>query len=219
MKSEVAILLFAVFHGLPAQSQTTTNGKATASGTCAVSHSGNDDTIIIKNCGIGIEQGNKIIEILKAVLANQDLTTVNAKLDELLKVASRSNPYASVTTYTLDGVKRTENQSTGLTRLDQSGQLDFRNMVQKQTNEDWAGLVTTTQAAITKYPGWFTPFGLLGEAQMKLCRGTEATASLTKFIQDTDGAEAYEGVRTTAQQMLEQVQSPQYKLSCGQQYR
>ena len=72
--------------------QKTTNGKSTASGACGVSsHSGNNDTISIyvKNCGIGKEQGAKIIELLNKVLANQDISTVNAKLDELLEVASK----------------------------------------------------------------------------------------------------------------------------------
>ena len=93
MKAIIVILLLAGFQGLPAQGQTTTNGKATASGACGVSsHSGNNDTISIyvKNCGIGKEQGAKIIELLNKVLANnKDLAAMNAKLDELLVVASK----------------------------------------------------------------------------------------------------------------------------------
>ncbi len=54
---------------LGAQNATTT-GKATATGECAVSHSGNNDVITIENCGIGKEQADKIVEMLKAVLAN-----------------------------------------------------------------------------------------------------------------------------------------------------
>jgi hypothetical protein len=59
-------------------------GKATASGACAVSHSGNYDTITIKNCGIGEEQGKKVIKVLDALLKGQDST--DAKLDEILQI-------------------------------------------------------------------------------------------------------------------------------------
>jgi hypothetical protein len=67
----------------------TNTGKATASGTCAVSHSGNNDTIIIKNCGIGKEQADKIVKMLTAVLAYQKNNDRDAKLDELLELARR----------------------------------------------------------------------------------------------------------------------------------
>ena len=63
----------------------TETGKATASGGCGVAHNGDGDTMIIKNCGIAAEQGDKIIALLKAVLAGQNLSDVNAKLDELLR--------------------------------------------------------------------------------------------------------------------------------------
>jgi hypothetical protein len=67
----------------------TNTGKATASGTCAVSHSGNNDTIIIRNCGIGKDQGGKIIQLLNAVLAKKDIAEINAKLDELIVIAAK----------------------------------------------------------------------------------------------------------------------------------
>jgi hypothetical protein len=80
MKAVVIILLLVVFHGLSAQSQTTKNGKATASGTCGVSsHSGNNDTynIYIKNCGIGKEQGDQILSIVREAAQNSH------KIDEI----------------------------------------------------------------------------------------------------------------------------------------
>ena len=84
----IAVAIISAVLAFSAHGQTTTNGKATASGGCSVAHSGNDDTIIIKNCGIGAEQGQKIIDLIKEVLANQDLATINNKLDELLRLAS-----------------------------------------------------------------------------------------------------------------------------------
>lgn len=65
--------------------------KVTATGTCAISHSGNNDVITIKNCGIGREQADKIVEMLKAALA--DGVVRDAKIDELLKIA-RTSPSA-----------------------------------------------------------------------------------------------------------------------------
>jgi hypothetical protein len=89
MKAAIAILLTIVFQGSVVLSQATPTGDATASGTCSTAHVGDNNTYSINCNGIGAEQGKKIIEILNRVLANQDLTTVNAKLDELLAVASQ----------------------------------------------------------------------------------------------------------------------------------
>jgi hypothetical protein len=63
--------------GKPSQS-------VSAKGTCAVSHKGNNDTIIIKNCGVGEEQLKKIEDLLNKVLDNNDLAEINTKLDRLL---------------------------------------------------------------------------------------------------------------------------------------
>jgi hypothetical protein len=87
MKILVVGCLFAI--SLCANGQSTKTGPATASGGCAVSHSGNNDTIVIKNCGIGEEQGKKIVVLLKAALANRDLNSVNNKLDELIALANK----------------------------------------------------------------------------------------------------------------------------------
>jgi hypothetical protein len=76
MKAAIAILLIVVFYGLLTQSQTPTTGKAIASGNCGVtSHSGNNDVfnISINNCGIGEEQGKKIISLLKEFAHDNNL--------------------------------------------------------------------------------------------------------------------------------------------------
>jgi hypothetical protein len=89
MKAALAILLTMTLHGSVAHSQTAPTGKAAASGPCSPSHVGDDKNYVISCNGIGAAQGNKIIEILEKVLANGDSTAVNAKLDELLAVASQ----------------------------------------------------------------------------------------------------------------------------------
>jgi hypothetical protein len=88
MKPVNAILLTMVLQGSVALSQTTPTEKAPASATCNTAPG--DNTTYNINCnGVGVDQGKKIVEVLNKVLANQDLTTVNAKLDELLVVASQ----------------------------------------------------------------------------------------------------------------------------------
>jgi hypothetical protein len=89
MKIANAILLTMVLLGSVGLSQTTPTEKAAASGTCSAPPGGDNSTYNINCNGIGVDQGKKILEILNRVLANQDIATVNAKLDELLVVASQ----------------------------------------------------------------------------------------------------------------------------------
>src|SRR5580704_13226095 len=90
MKAANAILLTMMLQGSVALSQTAPTEKAAASGPCSAAHVGDNNNAYNINCnGIGADQGKKIVEILNRVLANQDLTTVNAKLDELIVVASQ----------------------------------------------------------------------------------------------------------------------------------
>ncbi len=89
MKAANAILLTMVLQGSVALSQTTPPEKAAANGTCSTATAGDNKNYNISCNGVGVDQGKKMVEILNRVLANQDLTTVNAKLDELLAVASQ----------------------------------------------------------------------------------------------------------------------------------
>ena len=89
MKAANAILLTMALQGSVALSQTTPPEKTAASGTCSTAPVGDDKTYNINCNGVGLDQGKKIVEILNRVLVNQDATAVNAKLDELLVVASQ----------------------------------------------------------------------------------------------------------------------------------
>jgi hypothetical protein len=86
MKAANAILLTIVLQGSVALSQTTPTEKAAASGSCSTAPVGDSSTYNINCNGVGVDQGKKIVDVLNKVLANQD---VNAKLDELLVVASQ----------------------------------------------------------------------------------------------------------------------------------
>jgi hypothetical protein len=89
MKAAITVLLTMVLQGSVALSQTTPTEKATAGTACSNAPAGDNNTYNINCNGIGVDQGKKILEILNRVLANQDLTSVNARLDELLVVASQ----------------------------------------------------------------------------------------------------------------------------------
>jgi hypothetical protein len=69
-------------------------GKPTAIGNCNIVISGNNNTVQTANaltgrCGIGKEQGNKIIQLLNTVLAKKDVGEINAKLDQLIAMAAK----------------------------------------------------------------------------------------------------------------------------------
>jgi hypothetical protein len=61
------------------------SGAATTRGTCSPANSGNNNTFTI-NCGIGKDQGDKMLAILNRILSSQiDPDTVMTKLDEIQK--------------------------------------------------------------------------------------------------------------------------------------
>jgi hypothetical protein len=66
-----------------------TTGSATANGQCSLANTGHNNTNITINCGIGREQGQKIIELLNEALKSKDIATINAKLDSLLIAVSK----------------------------------------------------------------------------------------------------------------------------------
>src|SRR5271156_4854757 len=89
MKAPIGILLTLMLQGSVALSQTTSTEKAAATDPCSTSHVGSNNNYVIDCNGIGADQGKKIVEILQKVLAIQDPAAVNAKLAELLAIASQ----------------------------------------------------------------------------------------------------------------------------------
>ncbi len=76
---------------VPCWSQRT--GKAETSGPCSPAVTGNNNQFSIKCQGINKEQGQKMLDILNKILANQpDPKAVNEKLDEILKLISQRIP-------------------------------------------------------------------------------------------------------------------------------
>jgi hypothetical protein len=90
MKTTNAILLTILLQGSVALSQATSTEKAATSAACSTAQVADNNAYNINCIGIGVDQGKKIVEILNRVLANQDPANVNAKLDQLLVVASQT---------------------------------------------------------------------------------------------------------------------------------
>jgi hypothetical protein len=83
MKIFSLIVFFPGFLGAFAQGQP---GNATTKGSCSPATTGNNNNFVIE-CGIGPEQGKKILDLLNAALrSNSD---VDAKLDQLLALANK----------------------------------------------------------------------------------------------------------------------------------
>src|ERR1039458_1707691 len=101
---KIALLLLLSLGSIPVLSQTSEIPvSATLKGNCDIANIGSDNTLTIK-CGIGEEQGKKMVEILNKILANQiDSKAVMEKLDEILGAV---NPNRGVTTYDCNGRDR-----------------------------------------------------------------------------------------------------------------
>jgi hypothetical protein len=217
-KARMRILVTVCLLGIGSSTygQTPQTGPATAIGECAVSHSGNYDRINIKNCGIGEEQGKKIIDLLKAVLANQNHDQENAKLDELLVIAKRFvNKYGTATTYDPNGSRREVTQSTGTVTMNDSATKDYKTMLLTEKSANWRKQIEFAHNAIEAYPDWFTPHLFLGEAQAHLCMTSGANASLSRFVDDTANATTYSSMNGDARKMLAFMETEEYRKTCS----
>jgi len=97
MRSSLVILLIFLGGSITASPQTT--GAVTGNGLCNLANSGNNNTNLVINCGIGKEQGQQMLEILNKILANKlDLSAVMKQLNEieaLQKKAAQSGKAAA----------------------------------------------------------------------------------------------------------------------------
>jgi len=76
-------LILSLLLAVPCLSQTTTTGGAETKGPCSPAVTGSNNNFAIE-CGIGKEQGHKMLAILNKILANQlDPEAVMTKLDEI----------------------------------------------------------------------------------------------------------------------------------------
>jgi hypothetical protein len=163
-------------------SQSTSTGPATASGACAVAHSGNRDTVIIK-CGIGAEQGKQLIEILNKILANQQKLSpdvVMQKLDEILKAV---NPNVPQKTYYCNGLWRTVGPGANADMVINSGgdTAALQQMIFLVNARKFDELRYLCIAQMKEKPEWLTPYLACGIAYLGLGDKLNAAKMLKDF--------------------------------------
>lgn len=144
---------------LPCWTQTTPTGQASTAAPCSIANTGSGNKIQI-NCGIGKEQGQKMIAILNKILADKlDTNVVMAKLDEILHAV---NPNLPQKVYFCGGAWRTIGPGANV-GLVMSAKMDndpsYQQMVdlanvRPEKNE--ALLKLCTSQAESK-PEWLTP--------------------------------------------------------------
>jgi hypothetical protein len=79
------ILVLFLLISPPSWTQTKTTGQASTNAPCSVANTGSDNKISIV-CGIGKDQGRKMLAVLNKILANQlDTEKVMEKLDEIVQ--------------------------------------------------------------------------------------------------------------------------------------
>lgn len=164
-------------------------GTATTSGACSPAASGNNNVFTI-NCGIGEAQGQKMVDILNKILANQlDPTEVMKKLDEILHAI---NPNLPTKVYFCDGEWRTQGPSaTAALDISTGGDAKaFQMMVELYNSRKFPELLQDCLAQIQSTPEWLTPRLLCGLAYLGLGDRDRAATMLKEF--DTRTGPAYD---------------------------
>jgi hypothetical protein len=191
-----------LFISLPCWTQTTTTpGQANANAPCSVADTGSGNKIQI-NCGIGKEQGQKMLAILNKILAKQlDPDAVMAKLDEILHTV---NPNALKITYTFNGSKRVTSPGRNLFFAGEASK-EFRQMGALEQGKEWLALLKLAQSEINTRPEWFTPYIFAGEAQLKLGHRPEALELLEAADKGIAGNPDYDPLMKPLAQMLQEL--------------
>jgi hypothetical protein len=184
MKYSFALLMLLA---IPCQSQTTT-GKADTTGPCSPAVTGSNNQFTISCRGIDKEQGQKMLDILNKILANQlDPKAVMEKLDEILRAV---NPNLPTTTYFCNGQWRTVGPSARAAQEITMGGDDaiFQDMIRLNNSGQPADLLKECLAQISSAPEWLTPRLLCGMAYLRLGNRVKAKEMLTEFDSKTGPA-------------------------------
>jgi len=177
------LLLFA----MPCWCQTTTTGKAETTGACSPAVTGSKNTFTIK-CGVDKKQGQKMLDILNKILANQlDPDAVMAKLDEILNVV---NPNIPRRTYFCDGKWRTSGPGAHAGfEINMGGDdSDYQEMVRLNNSGQYTNLLKVCLAQIGSTPEWLTPRLFCGLAYLGTGDRMKAKDMLREFDSKTGPA-------------------------------
>jgi len=180
-------LILLMLIAVPCWSQTTTTGNADTKGPCSPAITGSSNIFTI-SCGISREQGQKMLNILNKILANQvDPETVMAKLDEILKAV---NPNVPAKTYFCNGQWRTAGPgaNAGFEITMGDDESSFQEMVRLNNTGQYADLLKSCAAQIRSAPEWLTPRLFCGLAYLATGDKAKAKEMLTEFDSKTGPA-------------------------------
>lgn len=167
-------------------------GPATTKGSCSPAASGNNNTFNI-TCGIGKAQGQKMIDILNKILADQlDPAEVMKKLDEILHAV---NPNVPPRTYSCDGHWKTAGAGANAAFEIVVGgdSTAFEAMLNLANSKNYSALLRACLDQIKEAPEWLSPRLLCSLAYLSLGDSANAKNMLKEFdsrtgpAYDTDG--------------------------------
>lgn len=173
---------------MPCFAQTTQTGQATASGPCSPAVTGSDNQFTINCQGIGKEQGQKMLDILNKILANQlDPEAVMTKLDEILRAV---NPNVPTKTYLCNGQWRAAGPGTDAAlELSRGGDDSaFQEMFRLNNSGQYPELLKTCLAQIDSTPEWLTPRLFCALAYVATGDKVRAKAMMKEFDSKTGPA-------------------------------
>ena len=182
----IRVVLLLCLFAVPSISQTTAGASTT--GPCSPANTA-PNSIFTIDCGIGQEQGQKMLDILNKILSNQlDPNVVMAKLDEILKAL---NPYAPVITYSLNGGKHIRQGND--VSIEAGVEFAWYQQVLAPLYEQskWQELLAACEKQILKAPDWPTPHMFAGIALANLGRKSEAIVRLRFVNEKTAGDPEY----------------------------
>jgi hypothetical protein len=182
------LVLLVLIITMPCLAQTTQTGEAKTSGPCSPAVSGSNNQFSINCQGIGKEQGQKMLDILNKILANQlDPEAVMAKLDEILKAV---NPNVPTKTYFCNGLWRTAGPGphAGLEITLGGDDSAFQEMVRLNNSGQYQVLLKTCLAQIDATPEWLTPRLFCGLAYLGIGEKAKAKEMLKEFDSKTGPA-------------------------------
>ena len=174
-------LILSLLITIPCMGQTNTTGESKTSGPCSPAVSGSKNTFTIE-CGISQKQGQKILDIVNKILANQmDTEAVMKKLDEVLEAI---NPNVPVITYSCNGTWRSvgPSASAGVEVGRGGDDTAFRDMLRLVNAHKYADLLKLCQSQIELNPAWLTPRLFCGLAYL----GTGDRAKAKEMVAEYD---------------------------------
>jgi hypothetical protein len=184
--------------------QTTATGQAETSGPCSPGVTGSNNIFTI-NCGIGKEQGQKMLNILNKILANQlDPTAVMVKLDEIL---NSINPNRPPKTYLCNGMWRIAGPGPNTALQIALGGDDsaFQDLVRLNNTRQYAELLKLCLSQIQSAPDWLTPRLFCGLAYLGIGDGVKAKSMLAEFDSRTGPAYQDDGCKEVSDYLHEHL--------------